>query len=170
MPTETPHNDDRDAQPGVHITTGPIDAQGDVNIAGRDNVNVGATRGSAHETMTLTIGGVPGSQTELKELSTRLDTLDAQIKAAPLDPESREAAQHNAQQVRQQLTSEKKPNGHIVVQAAEALFDYGPDIAGAVLAAFTTPLAGRILSAAGSRALAFYRKLRGQNDDAPPER
>lgn len=147
---------------GMKVDIGQISAAGHVVVAGRDAHVTGATRGDGNEKQVLTIGGVEASADEVQELRSLLQQLDQKIDAADLDVDAYDAAKRNATELKQQITSEKKPNEHLLVQATEGLLSFGPDIAGAVVAAFTTPLAGKITAFAGERALNLYRRLRGE--------
>lgn len=150
----------------MKIDIGQVSAAGHVVIAGRDAHVTGSTRGDGHESRIVVIGGVEASAEEAQELRQSLDKIDKAIETSNLDPNAQVAAQRNAAELKQQITSKNKPNEHLLVQAAEALFHFGPDIAGAVVSAFMTPLAGKIVALAGERALQFYRQLRTVNSSA----
>ncbi len=144
----------------MKVDIGQIAAAGHVVIAGRDAHVSGSTRGDGHENQTVIVGGVEASADEAQALRELLHQIDETIARAGLDASAQDAAQHNAAQLKQQITSPAKPNEHLLVQAAEALLRFGPEVTGAVVAAFTNPLIGKITAYAGERALAFYRKLR----------
>lgn len=153
---------------GMHIDIGHISAAGHVVIAGNDAIVSGNTRGDGTDHDMIVMGGVETTPQEAKALRESLDHLDQAIDSARLDPMAHAAAKQNATDFKAQMTSPTKPNEHLLVQAAQALYHFGPDIAGAVVAAFTTPLAGKIVAYAGARALRFYRELRG-DDHAPAD-
>lgn len=150
-------------QGDMKIDIGQVSAAGHVVIAGRDAQVSGSTRGDGHESQVIIVGGVEASPQEAQELRQSLDKIDQAIETSHLDPNAQVAAQRNAAELKQQITSKEKPNEHLLVQAAEALFHFGPDIAGAVVSAFMTPLAGKIVALAGERALQFYRQLKSVN-------
>jgi hypothetical protein len=147
-----------------HVHINSLSAAGHVTIAQGNVTIIGGTRGNSSDNDIITIGGVEATQEEVAQLHTSLDRIDHAIETAQLDASAQAAAQTNAATLRQQVTSPTPPNEYLLVQAAEALFHFGPDIAGAVVAAFTTPLVGKIVQLAGERALRFYRQLR--NPDA----
>jgi hypothetical protein len=140
---------------GMKIDIGQVSAAGHVVIAGRDAHVSGSTRGDGNENQVVIIGGVEATPKEAQELRQSLDKIDKAIETANLEPAAQAAAQRNAVEFKQQITAQTKPNEHLLVQAAQALFDFGPDIAGAVVSAFMTPLAGKIVAVAGERALRF---------------
>lgn len=148
----------------MKIDIGQVSAAGHVVIAGRDAQVSGSTRGDGQESRVVIVGGVEASPQEAQELRQSLDKIDQAIETSNLDPNAQVAAQRNAAELKQQITSKEKPNEHLLVQAAEALFNFGPDIAGAVVSAFMTPLAGKIVALAGERALQFYKNLRAPQD------
>ncbi|MCB9452216.1 MAG: hypothetical protein H6672_12305 [Anaerolineaceae bacterium] len=154
--------DHRDESSGTEmkIDIGQISAAGNVVIAGRDAYVTGSTHGDGSEKHILTVGGVEASAEEAQELRQLLHQIDEKIENAKLDPAAQDAARHNASTLKEQLSSQAKPNEHLLVQAAEALLNYGPDIAGAVVTVLTTPLAGQITAFAGKRAMELYRRLR----------
>ncbi|NWG18037.1 MAG: hypothetical protein HXY41_15535 [Chloroflexi bacterium] len=156
-------HDEQDAAPpgGMKIDIGQISSAGHVVIAGRDANVSGSTRGDGSDNDVVIVGGVEATPEEAAQLRQSLDHLDQTIEAANLEPAAYTAAKRNAAELKGQFTSQSKPNEHLLVQAAEALYQFGPDIAGAIVAAFTTPLAGKIVAYAGERALRFYRRLRG---------
>lgn len=160
------NNDDKSNENGIKIDIGQISSAGHVVIAGRDAHVSGATGGDTVEENIVTIGGVEATPEEVKALNTSFDKIEKTIEQAPLDPNSFEAAKFHASTLRKEMGSEKKPNEHLLVQATEALLEFGPDIAGSVVAAFTTPIAGKIVAYAGERALKMYRKLRGFDQDS----
>jgi hypothetical protein len=142
---------------GMHFQIGNINADGNVVIAGGDVTISGDARGDTSQTMNL--GGVAATPESARQLKQALDHVDEVIQSEPIAPDVKAAAVVNAQTLRVEMTSPKKPNEHILVQAAESLYRFGPNIAGAVVAAFTTPLAGQIVASAGRRALEFYRGI-----------
>lgn len=158
MPDE---RSDKSSGGEMKIDIGHISAAGHVVIAGRDAHVAGSTRGDGSESQTVMIGGVETSTGEANDFRHLVQQIDQTIETAPLDPAAKDAAHYNATQFKQQMTSAGKPNEHLLVQATEALLRFGPDIAGAVVAAFTTPLAGKITAYAGERALEMYQRLRG---------
>lgn len=162
-------NEDTAPGSGMKIEIGQISAAGHVVIAGRDAIVTGSTRGDGSEKHVLTMGGVEASAEEIQELRLRLSQIDQKIEAANLEPAVYDAARHNAATLKTQLESQSRPNEHLLVQATEALLEYGPDIAGAVVAAFTIPLAGKITAYAGKRALELYRRLRTSLQTPPDE-
>ncbi len=159
-------NNEPTAPGSQHVHINSLSAAGHVTIAQGNVTIVGGTRGNSSDNDIITIGGVEATQEEVAQLHSALDRIDHAVEAAPLDRAAQTAAQTNAATLREQVTSPNPPNEYLLVQAAEALFHFGPDIAGAVVAAFTTPLVGKIVQAAGERALRFYRQLRSA--DAPP--
>lgn len=146
---------------GMQIDIGEVTAGGNVVIAGRDASVHSSTNGnSQEETTSIRIAGVEAEPEEAEALHAQLASIDEAIKKATLPPAQREAAEYNASALKQQMTSKSKANEHLLVQTTEALLTFGPDIAGAVVGAFTTPLAGKITSYAGERALELYNRLR----------
>jgi hypothetical protein len=141
---------------GMNLQIGSIIAD-NVNIAQGD-INI---HGGAHgdRTQTLNLGGVTASPEDAQQLVRALDHVEEVIQSEPIPFEDKTEAISNAQQLRAEMTAPKKPNEDVLVRAAEALYRFGPNIAGAVVAAFTTPLAGQIAAAAGRRALEFYRGI-----------
>lgn len=162
-------NQDEPSGGGMKIDIGQVSAAGHVVISGRDAFVTGSTRGDGSEKHVFTMGGVEASAEEIQELRTLLSQIDQKIEAANLEPATYDAAKHNAATLKDQLASQSRPNEHILVQATEALLEYGPDIAGAVVAAFTIPLAGKITAYAGKRALQLYRRLRASLQTPPSE-
>ena len=160
---------DQSARSGMQIDIGQISAAGNVVIAGRDAYVTGSTRGDGSEKHIITMGGVEASAAEVQELRQLLQQMDEKIEASQLDGAAQEAARHNATTLKEQLSSQAKPNEHLLVQAAEALLNYGPDIAGAVVTVLTTPLAGQITAFAGKRAMELYRRLRTAGIDLSQE-
>lgn len=161
---QTSTNDSNSGSMNIHI--GSMSAAGHIVFAKRDAYVSGSTQGDGtEEQQVTTLGGVETSTEEAEELRSLLLQIERKIDTANLDPDAYDAAKRNAAELKQQITSQKKPNEHLLVQATEALLDFGPDIAGAVVAAFTTPLAGKITSFAGQRALNLYRRLRGEDSE-----
>lgn len=166
MSTPPPHDPKSDAPDGeinnqVQINT--INAAGNVFVVGRDAY----VNDADQHNQTIIIGGVSTTREEAQQLNTAINHIEQAIDREQLDDAARDAARQNAQVLRTQLTSPKKPNEHLLVQAAEALYRFGPNIAGAVVAAFTTPLAGQIVADLGRRALDFYRSMVSRPDDKP---
>jgi hypothetical protein len=164
----TRQNDEAPSPGSQHVHINSLSAAGHVTIAQGDVTIIGGTSGNSSDNDVITIGGVEATQEEVAQLHSSLDRIDQAIEAAQLDPPAQMAAQTNASTLREQITSPTPPNEYLLVQAAEALFHFGPDIAGAVVAAFTTPLVGKIVQVAGERALRFYRQLRNPNAASAP--
>jgi hypothetical protein len=163
MPSQ---NKETPAPGSQHVHINSLSAAGHVTIAQGDVTIIGGTRGNSSDNDVITIGGVEATQEEVAQLHASLDRIDHAIEAAQLDTSAQTAAHINATTLREQVTSPNPPNEYLLVQAAEALFNFGPDIAGAVVAAFTTPLVGKIVQVAGERALRFYRQLRNPDSTA----
>ncbi|MBL8165202.1 MAG: hypothetical protein JNJ61_24685 [Anaerolineae bacterium] len=150
---------------GMKIDIGQITSAGHVVIAGRDAAVWGGAHRSDSRGSIMIAGGVETTPEELQQLRQSLEKLERVIEAQCSDSALLAAAKRNSADLAEQLVGSEKPNEHLLVQAASALYHYGADIAGAVVAAFTTPLAGKIVACAGYTALRFYRQLRGLSPD-----
>jgi hypothetical protein len=150
----------------MHIEIGSINSHGHVVIAGRDAQVSGHTKDDDNAVQTIHVAGIQTTPQAFASLQQSLSKVDKAIAESDLSEEEAEAAKANAQSLKQQMTSERKPNQVILVQAAAALYKYGPKLAGTIVALFTNPLVGEIVEVAGEKALAFYRQLRSENPDA----
>ncbi|MDZ4766953.1 MAG: hypothetical protein SGI73_20630 [Chloroflexota bacterium] len=165
----TTNERDNPSAGSMKIDIGQISSAGHVVIAGGNATVSGGTRGDGSDNDVVMVGGVEATQEEAIQLRKSLDTLDRTVENAKLEPAIYAAAKYNVATLKEQISSQAKPNEHLMVQAAEALYQFGPEIAGAVVAAFTTPLAGKIVAYAGERALSFYRKLVGASPETSME-
>jgi hypothetical protein len=162
-------NQDQKSSGDVKIHVGSIQAGGSVGVGGRDVSITNSGSSTLSDNDVVTIGGVEATRQEVAELNASLDNVDRTIETArpQMDDSSYAAARYNATTFREQITAQSRPNEHILVQAGRALFELGPDIAGALVAAFTTPIVGKIVQVAGRRALDFYHELLGIRPNAP---
>lgn len=156
-----PENDNN-ANRNMHLEIGSIHTRGHVVIANGNASVRGHTRDDDQETQIITVGGVQTTPEAYDSLKESLTKIDKAIEEADLPEEDAEAAKANAQNLKEQMTSESKPNGSLLVQASEQLIKYGPRIAGTIIGLFTNPLAGEIVELAGERAIKFYKELRVQ--------
>jgi hypothetical protein len=147
---------------GMRLDIGQISSAGHVVIAGRDATVSGVTHGSGHRGSLFVAGGVEATAEELQQLRESLVRLEQIVEAHCSESALLTAAKRNCADLKEQMVGSEKPNEHLLVQSASALCQYGADIAGAVVAAFATPLAGKIVAYAGYKALRFYHQLRGE--------
>jgi hypothetical protein len=150
----------------MHIEIGSINSHGHTVIAGQNAYVSGHTKDDDKAIQTIHVAGVQTTPQAYASLKQSLSNVDQAIAESDLPEEDAEAAKANAESLKKQMTSGKKPNQVILVQAANALYRYGPKIAGTIVALFTNPLVGEIVEVAGEKALAFYRQLRSENPDA----
>ncbi|MEQ8674105.1 MAG: hypothetical protein RLP44_22340 [Aggregatilineales bacterium] len=143
----------------MNIDVGHLSVTGHVVFAGRDgsvSVNTGGDVAQTNNT-TMTVGGVETTRADYDSMVASVRTVDQKIKEdTKLEPDEKAAAAYNLKVVEEQLTSEKPPNPHILVQAARSLYDVSPAIAGAVISLFTEPLVGQIVLTVGGIAKGFY--------------
>src|SRR5690606_21636476 len=132
---------------------------GNLVFGGRDvsvTVSTGGDVAQANS-ITMTVGGVETTRAEYESMVASLRTVGEKIKTdEKLDPDEKAAAAHNLKTVEEQLTAQKKPNAHLLVQAARSLYDVSPAIAGAIISLFTEPLVGQIVVTVGGIAKNFY--------------
>ena len=162
----SPDNFDDFQKNHMHIEIGSVNTHGHMVIAGRDAHVSGHTKDDDQSIQSIRVAGVDTTQLAFDNLKKSLSNVDKAISESDLPEEEAEAAIANAETLKAQMTSDKKPNQIILVQAANALYRYGPKIAGTIVALFTNPLAGEIVEVAGQKALDFYKKLRSENPDA----
>lgn len=160
---KTPKNEEQDKS-SMHVDVRHISAGGNVVFAGRDaNIKVNTGGDVDHQTTTtITVGGVSTSQQEFDQLVLALQQLEDSITSTNLDAETLEEAAFHREAVETQLTSEKAPNGKILVHAARRLYKMSPAIAGAIISVFSEPLVGQIVMTAGGIAQRFYEALLSQ--------
>ncbi len=165
----SPNNDtNQDKDRRMHVEIGHVSASGHVVVAGQDANVSGNTQGDSAQGNSVTVGGVETTTDQADELKQAIKQVEKAIdEEDTIDEGTKEAARHNAQVLRTQMTSPAKPNDHLLTQAAEQLYKYGPKIAGTIVSLFMTPLAGEIVNVAGTRALEFYRKLRNPDAHTP---
>jgi len=153
----------------VHVDIGNLSSAGHVVISGGDAHVTGSTHGDGQDNQARVVGGVDTTEDEFVQLQQALSQLESSIDEANLEDDILIAAKHNAKSIKEQLTTTKKPNEHILKQASEALLKYGPRISGALVATFTTPLVGKIVSSMGERALEFYSGLHNGDSESDDE-
>lgn len=166
--TPDQNRSDRPAN-GMHIDVGHIAASGNVVFAGHNAiVRSDERRDTHHQSQHVTVGGIEASNEDFQSLRQALQAIDNTIDQVEIDEDARDAARQNAQVLKQQMTGQNKANEHLLLQATRALFEFGPAIAGAVITAFSNPLAGKIMEHAGRRALDFYKRIRvrGGSDES----
>ena len=154
----TNKSNSEDGQRGMNIDVGHLSVTGHVVFAGRDgsvSVNTGGNV-DQNATTTITVGGVETTREEYDNVVSSIREVGQLIESEPLDPNDREAAEHNLQTMEQQLTGTKRPNPKILGQAARALYRVSPVLAGAVVSVFSEPLVGQIVMAAGGTILQLY--------------
>jgi hypothetical protein len=158
-------NSEQNSESKINIEAKNINSGRDTVLAGGD-VETGDSQRNITNQETIVVRGVETDKEELRKLVNALDNLDSAINSSKLKQEDKEAAMHNAQILRNQMSevSNKKPNDIILSSVAESLYSYGPAITGALVAAFTTPLGGMIATVAGTKALSFYKQLNSTKD------
>lgn len=150
MSNQNPREDNQDPA-NMKIDVGHLSVTGHVIFAGRDatiSVNTGGDVAQTNTT-TMTVGGVETSREAYDSMVTSLRNVSSTIESEPLEPEVREVAEYNLNTVEQQLTSERKPNSTLLLQALQALKVISPGIATALMALFTEPLVGQIVQSLG---------------------
>lgn len=155
------NNSNSDDQRDMQIDVGHLSVTGHVVFAGRDgsvSVNTGGNV-DQNTTHSLTVGGVETTRDQYDSVVSSIRNVEQTIETQPLDPNTREAAEHNLQTMEQQLTGTKRPNPKILAQAARALYRISPVLAGAVVSVFSEPLVGQIVMATGGTALQLYDAL-----------
>jgi hypothetical protein len=145
----------------MKIDVGHLSVTGHVIFAGRDATIAVNTGGDVAQTntTTMTVGGVETNREAYDSMINSIRHVSATIEAAPLEPESREAAEHSLLTVEQQLTAERKPNPQILIQALQLLKGISPTIGDALLSLFTEPLVGQIVKSLGGMLESFVSSL-----------
>jgi hypothetical protein len=160
--SKNPQSDeDNQGASSMKIDVGHLSVTGHVIFAGRDAkiaVNTGGDVAQTNTT-TMTVGGVETSREDYDSMMASLRHLSTTIETTPLEPEIREAAEHNLLTVEQQLTAERKPNSQILVQALQLLKGISPSIGDALLTLFTEPLVGQIVKNVGGMLESFVSLL-----------
>lgn len=156
-----PAQDKRD-RAMVDVDIEQFSASGHVIIsAGDASIHV-STGGDVDQTneMTITVGGVEASPAAYETMLTRIQELKDSILTSDLPPEDAEVAEHYADLVETQLTSEKKSNSTLLASAAKRLYKLSPTLATAVAALFFDPLVGQIVGLAGGAAAQLMNALK----------
>lgn len=150
----------------MHIEIDQLTATGHVVFAGRDGMVKVQTGGNVAQStrQTISIGGIETTQQEYEQMLGELRRVEEAIKQTNLLPESKEAARHDLQTVKAQLTTPKKPNPHILVRAAKSLLRYSPALTAAALTLFDQPLVGAIVGSAGEVAASFHDLISQRNN------
>ncbi|MDQ7026253.1 MAG: hypothetical protein Q9P44_11945 [Anaerolineae bacterium] len=141
----------------MKIDVGHLSVTGHVVFAGRDgqvNVNTGGDVAQSNTT-TLSIGGVETNRQAYDSLIASIRSAQQILDEVEIDPDEKEAAQRDMNDVEEQLTASQKPNAYILRRAANALYKLSPAIAGAVVSIFSEPLVGQIVAGLGGLALQF---------------
>ena len=142
----------------MHIEIDQLSVTGHVVFAGRDGLVKVQTGGNVAQNtrQIISIGGIETTQQEYEQMLGEIRRVEETIKQTNLLPESKEAAQHDLQTVKAQLTTPKKPNQRILVRAARSLLRYSPALTAAALTLFDQPLVGAIVGSAGEIAASFH--------------
>ncbi|MCY4146494.1 MAG: hypothetical protein OXF90_08535 [Chloroflexi bacterium] len=142
----------------MHIEIDQLSVTGHVVFAGRDGLVKVQTGGNVAQNtrQTICIGGIETTQQAYQQMLGEIRRVEEAVKQARLLPESKEAAQHDLQTVKAQLTTPKKPNQRILVRAAKSLLRYSPALTAAALTLFDQPLVGTIVGSAGEIAASFH--------------
>ena len=142
----------------MHIEIDQLSVTGHVVFAGRDGMVKVQTGGNVAQNthQSVQIGGIETTPQEVQQMLGEIRRVEETIKRASLLPESKEAAQHDLQTVKAQLTSPMKPNQRILVRAAKSLLRYSPALTAAALTLFDQPLVGAIVGSAGEVAASFH--------------
>ncbi len=150
----------------MHIEIDQLSVTGHVVFAGRDGLVKVQTGGNVaqHTRQTIHIGGVETTPQEYQQMLGEIRRVEEIIKQTKLLPESKEAAQHDLQTVKAQLTTPKKPNQRILVRAAKSLLRYSPALTAAALTLFDQPLVGAIVGSAGEIASSFHDLISRHNN------
>ena len=154
-------NDDNQEIGKMQVDVGHLSVTGHVIFAGRDatiSVNTGGDVAQTNTT-SMTVGGVETNREQFDSMLSSIRNVSSTLELEPLEPESREAAEHNLLTVEKQLSSERKPNPQILVQALELLKGLSPKVADALLALFTEPLVGQIVKMSGGVLETFVANL-----------
>lgn len=156
------NNDENDREHSMHIEFDSVSVNtGHVVFSGRDTVIHTHTGGDVEQNATqhITIGGVETTPEELDRMIAAIRKIDQTIETAALDEDSTEEALDELQRLEKQLTSSKKPNPRILVNAAKSLFRISPMLASGVIALFGEPLVAQIVAGVGGIALQFYNSI-----------
>lgn len=150
----------------MHIEIDQLTATGHVVFAGRDGLVKVQTGGNVAQNtrQTINIGGIETTQQDFEHMLGEIRRVEEAIKQTNLLPESKEAAQHDLQTVKAQLTTPKKPNQRILVRAAKSLLRYSPALTAAALTLFDQPLVGAIVGSAGEVAASFHDLISRHNN------
>ena len=147
----------------INIEIDHLSVTGHVVFAGRDGKVHVQTGGDVaqHTSHSVTVGGVETTPRELDLMLSGIRSLEDAIRKDSLAPQAREAALHDLGTVEKQLTTEKKPNPHILMRAAKSLLRFSPALTAAALTLFDQPLVGAILASAGEVAVSLHDSIRG---------
>ena len=154
-------NDDNQEMGKMQVDVGHLSVTGHVIFAGRDaaiSVNTGGDVAQTNTT-SMTVGGVETNREQYDSMLSSIRNVSSTLESEPLEPETLEAAEHNLLTVEKQLSSERKPNPQILIQALELLKSVSPKVADALLALFTEPLVGQIVRMSGGVLESFVANL-----------
>ncbi|MDQ7033799.1 MAG: hypothetical protein Q9P01_02880 [Anaerolineae bacterium] len=104
----------------MKIDVGHLSVTGHVVFAGRDgqvNVNTGGDVAQSNTT-TLSIGGVETNRQAYDSLIASIRSAQQILDEVEIDPDEKEAAQRDMNDVEEQLTASQKPNAYILRRAA----------------------------------------------------
>lgn len=149
----------------MKIEIGSVSTQGHFVIASGDATVSGNPSSDISNTHVVKVGGVETDEDELAILKESIKHIEHVVEEEDISADEKEAMLHNVRDLKSQMTSPDKPNSYMLAQAAERLYQHGPKLAGAVVRMFATPLAGTIVTIAGTKALEFYRSLTQQHPD-----
>jgi len=162
MSRRSKYEENEDEERGMNIEFESLSVNtGHVIFAGRDASVTVQTGGDVaqHGTQTITVGGVETTPEALEKMLIAIRQFDQTIEEASLDEDTTEAALDDLQRLEKQLTSTKKPNARILVNAAKSLFRISPMLASGVIALFGEPLVAQIVAGVGGVAIQFYNTL-----------
>jgi hypothetical protein len=154
-------DEDNQDSSNMKIDVGHLSVTGHVIFAGRDATIAVNTGGDVAQTntTTMTVGGVETSREDYDSMVSSLRHVSSTIETTPLEPEVREAAEHNLLTVEQQLTAERKPNSQLLMQALQLLKTISPPIGDAIINLLTEPLVGQIVKSVGGMLESFVSSL-----------
>jgi len=162
MSRQSKNDEDYDGGQGMNIEFESVSVNtGHVVFSGRDTQIHVHTGGDVAQnaTQTITIGGVETTRESLDKMIAAIRNFDETIENASLDEDTTEAALDDLQRLEKQLTSSKKPNARILVNAAKSLFRISPMLASGVIALFGEPLVAQIVAGVGGIAMQFYNSI-----------
>jgi hypothetical protein len=143
---------------GMHIDVDHLSVTGHVVFAGRDgtvNVNTGGDVAQNTEN-SVTVGGVETTRESYDQMVSTIEQVEQKFEEEP-DEDTKEAARHYFDTIKQLLLSTKKPNPKILISTVKSLAKLGPLFVSGVSEVFGEPLAAKIVAELGQGASEFFK-------------